>query len=57
MAGEAKTTLRLAPELNGRLRAVADREHRSVHAQVLVYIGRGLAADEAKSSSEGEGPG
>lgn len=29
-----------------RLRQVAAREHRSVHGQLLVYLERGLAADD-----------
>lgn len=48
-AKPAPMTLRLpTAELDARLRAMAEREHRSNHAQVLVYIEQGLARDEAQ---------
>ena len=40
------TTLRLAPDLHARLTAVARRNHRSLHSQVLTYIERGLEQDQ-----------
>jgi hypothetical protein len=36
-------TLRLPDELHAALKAAAGQEHRSVHAQVLTYVERGLA--------------
>lgn len=42
-----KMTLQLSPELAERLRTVADRQHRSMHGQMLTYIERGLDQDEA----------
>ena len=37
-----KTTLQLSDEQAKRLRAVAAREHRSMHGQMLTYIEQGL---------------
>ena len=34
------------PELHARLTAVARRNHRSLHSQVLTYIERGLEQDQ-----------
>ena len=44
------TTLRLDPDLHARLTAVARRNHRSLHSQVLAYVERGLDQDQ-----EGDG--
>jgi hypothetical protein len=41
-----KTTVRLEPGLHERLDAAAGRDRRSMHAQMIHYIERGLAADE-----------
>jgi hypothetical protein len=46
---ETRQTIRLPSKLLARLRAAADRDHRSVHAQMIVYIERGVAADERKA--------
>lgn len=51
MTDSKKTTVLLPPELAERLRKVAQREHRSSHAQILVYIERGLKQDERKAQS------
>jgi hypothetical protein len=45
---ETRQTIRLPGPLLARLRAAADREHRSVHGQMIAYIERGLDADERK---------
>lgn len=39
-------TLRLSDELHERLKAAAERDHRSLHAQMLVYAERGLEQDQ-----------
>lgn len=43
---DTRTTLRLPPELDRRVRQLADRERRSIHAQLLVLIERGLEAGQ-----------
>ena len=43
---ETRQTIRLPDALLARLRAAADRDHRSVHGQMITYIERGVAADE-----------
>jgi hypothetical protein len=49
MAGdEINMTIRLTLELHARLGRAALRDRRSKHAQMLHYIERGLAQDEAK---------
>jgi predicted transcriptional regulator len=40
-----KTTIRLPDDVAERLKKAAERDRRSVHAQMLIYIERGLAAD------------
>lgn len=40
-----RVPLRLRPEWKDRIKAVADREHRSVHAQLVTWIERGLNQD------------
>lgn len=42
---ETKTTIRLPRDVDGRLKRAAERNRRSVHAQMLVYIERGLDQD------------
>ena len=39
-------TLRLPDEMHERLKAAAGHDRRSLHAQVLVYVERGLNADD-----------
>ena len=48
MADEIKMTVRLDPKLHERLAGAADRDHRSMHAQMILYIERGLAADDRR---------
>jgi predicted transcriptional regulator len=43
-----KTTVRLDPGLHARLEQAAERDHRSMHAQMVAYIERGLAADDRR---------
>ena len=45
---EIRQTLRLPGKLLERLRAAAERDHRSVHGQILSYIEKGLAADDRR---------
>jgi hypothetical protein len=45
---ETRQTIRLPDRLLGRLKAAADRDHRSVHGQMLTYIERGLEQDERR---------
>jgi hypothetical protein len=45
---ETRQTIRLPDTLLTRLRAAAERNRRSVHAQMLIFIERGLDADEGK---------
>jgi len=42
---EKKTTVVLPEDLHDRLNRAAKRERRSAHAQMLVYIERGLDQD------------
>lgn len=53
MADETRTSIRLPDELLARLRAQAGRDHRSVHAQMLAYIERGLDQDEDQDHGKG----
>jgi predicted transcriptional regulator len=52
-----RTTILLPDALHDRLRKAAERERRSVHSQMLVYIERGLDQDESqpagRSASDG----
>ena len=48
-----KHTIRLPGPLLARLRDAAERDHRSVHSMMLVYIERGLIADERKQKRSG----
>jgi len=43
--------LRLSPELHDRLRALAAREHRSLHGQILYVLERALEAEEGKEAA------
>ncbi len=38
---ESKMTLRFTPELHARIRAIADKEHRSLHGQVVRFLEEG----------------
>jgi len=49
MATETRTTLRLPRDLRDRLFDMAERNRRSMHAQALLYIERGLAEDESQA--------
>jgi predicted transcriptional regulator len=44
---ETRTTIRLPEDLQKRLKEAAERNRRSVHAQILVCIERGLGQDES----------
>ena len=46
-------TLRLPDELHERLKAAAEHDHRSLHAQVLVYAERGLDQDQDEQRKAG----
>jgi predicted transcriptional regulator len=54
MPDEIKMTIRLVPDLHARLSAAAERDRRSKHAQMLVYIQRGLDQDQ-EEHDQGEG--
>ena len=41
-----KTTLQIPPELDGRIQAIADRERRSKHQQMLVLLEGAVEYDE-----------
>lgn len=49
-----RVPLRLPPEWKPRIRAIADREHRSLHAQLLTWVERGLAQDADDTDSRQE---
>jgi predicted transcriptional regulator len=49
MTDETRMSIRLPDELLARLRAQAERERRSVHAQMLIYIEHGLGQDEGQA--------
>lgn len=46
---KVKTTVKLSPELHESIAAIAEREHRSAHAQMLIYLERGIEQDEKAS--------
>ncbi len=50
---EIKMTIRLTPGLHERLGQAAERDHRSKHAQMVVYIERGLDQDDRDQAREG----
>ena len=43
--------LRLSPELHDRLRELAVRERRSLHAQILYLLERSIEAEEVKEAA------
>jgi predicted DNA-binding protein len=47
---ERRTTLRLPEEMQERVKALADRERRSIHAQLLTLIERGLADETTQQA-------
>lgn len=47
---ETRQTIRLPNKLINRLRAAAEADRRSVHSLMLVYIERGLDADEREAT-------
>jgi hypothetical protein len=49
MTDETRMSIRLPDELLERLRSAAKRDHRSVHAQMIAYIERGL--DQAENQA------
>jgi hypothetical protein len=46
------TTLRLSADLYARLERQAQRDHRSVNAQIVYLIERGVTAEEARETEE-----
>jgi hypothetical protein len=51
-AGKVVTfLLRLSPELHDRLRELAVRERRSLHAQILYLLERAIEAEEVKEAA------
>ncbi len=44
---DTRTTIRLPEDLHVRVRRLAERDRRSVHAELLVLIERGLALEES----------
>jgi predicted transcriptional regulator len=48
MTDEIRMTIRLSPQLHERLGRAADRDRRSKHAQMILYVERGLTADERR---------
>ena len=53
MTDETRMSIRLPDELLARLRRAAERDHRSVHAQMITYIERGLGQDESEDERVG----
>jgi hypothetical protein len=49
---EIKQTVRLSPELHERLGQAAQRDRRSMHAQMIIYIERGLVADDRRAARQ-----
>jgi hypothetical protein len=50
--GIKETKVRLPIGLHQRLKRAAERDHRSMHQQVLSYIERGVTEDERKEQRE-----
>jgi predicted transcriptional regulator len=50
-----KTTIRLPDDVAERLKEAAERDRRSVHAQMLVYIERGLEQEAPRRPKLGLG--
>jgi predicted DNA-binding protein len=48
-----KTTITLPARLHQRLVSAAERDHRSMHGQILAYIERGLDQDEDQDHGKG----
>jgi len=48
-------TLRLPPELADALKAVAERESRSLHAQIIHILRRFIEESERQGDGRGEG--
>jgi len=51
---ELKMTLRFTPQLHARVKAIADKEHRSLHGQVIRFLeeGAGTWLKEHRQESE-----
>jgi predicted transcriptional regulator len=47
-------TIRLPDDLRRRLGPAAERDHRSVNAQIVTYIERGLDADDRDADAGAE---
>ena len=41
--------VKLPADLHERLRQAAERDHRSMHAEIVSYVERGVKQDEAKA--------
>ncbi len=52
MGTDTRTTLRLPDDLHDRARRLAARDRRSVHAELLVLIERGLEAEEDQQQED-----
>lgn len=52
MADDTRMTIRLPDELRSRLLEAAERNRRSMHAQMLIYIEQGLDADDHDREKE-----
>jgi predicted HicB family RNase H-like nuclease len=50
---DTRITLRLPDELHARLVARASTERRSLNAQIVVYVERGLDADDQRDDQGG----
>jgi predicted transcriptional regulator len=50
---DTRTTIRLPDDLHERARRLAARDRRSVHAELLVLIERGLEIEEREQESRG----
>ena len=51
---ELRTTIRLPDDLHGKVRELAERERRSVHAELLWLIERGILCEE-EDHQKGQG--
>ena len=52
MTDDTRMTIRLPDELRSRLLRAAERNRRSMHAQMLIYIESGLDADNHDHDQE-----
>ena len=50
---EIKMSIRLPDELHARLSRAAERDHRSMHAQMIVFIERCLDQEEKEAGHDG----